>query len=155
MSSTQEVSTFGNINDVWVAVEPTEMDCEWGGKNKFRIICCKDAFSINSACKFACCPQCAMDIQDKGEVNRSKKKQKKNSRASTRRKSGGNVSDVVTKTHGNDIKDGEGECGKHTLMDLLTMGYEETSKGYLKSKREKIKGAHNIAEHCVKCGVKF
>ena len=67
----------------------------------------------------------------------------------------GGVAGVVSGKRKNRKKGGGGECGKHTLKDLLTMDHEQTNKAYLKKKREDVSGAQNIAVHCVKCGIKF
>ena len=63
-SSRQETTSLINVNEVWVAVPPTGTNCVWNGKNKFRVICCKEAFSIKSTCKFAFCPQCAVKVRE-------------------------------------------------------------------------------------------
>ena len=50
---------------------------------------------------------------------------------------------------------GGGVCGQHTLEDLLTLDHEQSSNTWLKRKREHESEAENIAEHCVKCGIRF
>ena len=127
------------------------------GQNKFRVICCKDAFSVKSTCKFAFCPKCAMDVQEKlGQGHGGETGERASSRSSKRTKSlAGGVTGAVSGAGKNNKKGGGGLCGKHTLKDLLTVDHEQTSKSYLKSKREHIQGAQNVAMHCMKCGIKF
>ena len=44
---------------------PTGEQVSWRGANKFVVVCCKDAFSLNSHCNFAFCPLCAIEVKEK------------------------------------------------------------------------------------------
>ena len=145
----------GTVNDVWVAVEPSGRQCHWKGENKFRVICCTKAFSPNSSCKFAFCPQCAMDFREKlnsegGNTTGGR------ARSSKRTKAVSPVAGADCPT-GNNHKEGGGGggCGKHTLKELLTLSHEQSNKTYLKCKRDHVTGVENIVEHCVGCGIRF
>ena len=144
-------------SDVWVAVEPTGKMCQWKGENKFRVICCKEAFSTNSSCKFAFCPYCAIAVREElhHKLLGHTKRETASSRANKRTKAVVGVVGSDCPTGNNHQKGGGGVCGKHTLKDLLTINYEESSNSYLKCKREQEPRAENIALHCVKCGIKF
>ena len=156
MSGTEDITSVLNVNDRWVAVEPTGSECLWTGLNKFRVICCKNAFSVRSQCKFAFCPSCVIDVRERlSQGHGGETGERTNSRSSKRNKAMGGVAGAVSGTGKNKKKGGGGECGKHTLKDLLTMDHEQTNKTYLKKKRETVSGAQNIAVHCVKCGIKF
>ena len=137
--------------DVWVPVEPTEEQIRWRGSNKFGVVCCKDAFSIHSHCKFAFCPLCVIEVREKifATNNNGSVRGARRSRASTAK----HVA-IVHTTGNNKEKDG-GVCGNHILKDMLTVDYVEQNAGYLKSKNENRVGAENIAVHCVYCGIKF
>lgn len=155
-SGTAEITGLPNVNDVWVAVEPTGKQCLWSRQNKFKVICCKDAFSVKSTCKFSFCPQCAIDVQDKlGQGQGGETGERANSRSSKRTKPVKGAAGAVAPTGNTKKKGGEVVCGKHTLKDLLTLDHEQTSKTYLKCNRENVTGAENIAVHCVKCGIRF
>ena len=143
--------------DVWVTVEPAGKRCQWKGENKFRVICCKEAFSTNSSCQFAFCPHCAISVRE--ELQQKLLGHTTGERASSwgtkRAKALVGVVGSDCPTGNNHKKGGGGVCGKHTLKDLLTMDYEESNSSYLKCKRDREPCAENIVLHCVKCGINF
>ena len=144
------------VNDVWVAVEPTGKQCLWSRRQKFKVICCKDAFSVKSTCKFSFCERCAIEVRDQlGGGQGGVTGERANSRSSKRTKAVKGWAGAVAPTGNTKNKGGEVVCGKHTLKDLLTLDHEQTSKTYLKCNRENTTGAENIAVHCVKCGIRF
>ena len=51
--------------EVWVPVVRKGKQVSWRGANKFGVVCCKDAFSLNSHCNFAFCPLCAIEVKEK------------------------------------------------------------------------------------------
>ena len=156
MSGTEDIRSKNNTNDRFVAVEPTGRECLWTGLNKFRVICCKDAFSVKTTCKFAFCPPCVIEVRERlSQGHGGETGERTNSRSSKRKKAMEGVAGAVSTTGKNKTKGGGGVCGKHTLKDLLTMDHEQTNKSYLKKNREKVLGAENIAVHCVSCGIKI
>ena len=136
-------------------MKPTEKQCEWKGENKFRVICCQEAFSTKSTCKFAFCPHCAMDFREKSNEGKGQSRTKAGRRSSTRTKAVRGVAGADFPTGNCQKEGGGGVCGQHTLEDLLTLDHEQSSNTWLKRKREHETGSENIAEHCVKCGIRF
>ena len=133
---------------VWVAVEPREELISWRGTNVFSVVCCKDAFSVESDCKFAFCPKCQIDVR---EVLLPEG-QPRNRRSLKSRK----TTNVIQETgEGSDKEIPGGICGKHGLKDFLTLDYVETDSGYLKRKNAHKVGSDRIVTHCVYCGIKF
>ena len=136
-------------------MKPTGEQCEWKGENKFRVICCQDAFSTKSTCKFAFCPHCAMESREKSKEGKVQSRTKAGRRSSTRTKAVSSVAGADSPTGNCQQGGGGGVCGQHTLEDLLTLDHEESSNNWLKRKRMHESGAENIAEHCVMCGFRF
>ena len=128
MTGTGKITSLLNMNDVWVAVEPTGKECLWMGQNKFRVICCKDAFNVKSTCKFAFCPKCAMDVQEKlGQGHGGETGEQASLRSCKRL--------VQCQEQGKIIRKEARSMWKAHFEDLLTVDHELTSKSYLKSKR--------------------
>ena len=137
--------------EVWVPEEPTGEQVSWRGANKFGVVCCKDAFSMNSHCKIAFCPLCDIKVREKifASNNNGSSMRAKISRASPAKYV------TVVHTTGNDKEKCGGVCGKHVLKYMLTVDYVEQNSGYLKCKNEGRVGAENIAVYCVFCEIKF
>ena len=133
---------------LWVAVEPKEEQIRWRGANAFSILCYKDAFSVESDCKFAFCPKCQINVREvllpEGQA-RSRRCTKNRKTAS-----------VIQKTAGGSDKEIPGGiCGKHRLKDFLTLDHVKTDSGYLKIKNTHKVGSDRIVTHCGHCGIKF
>ena len=145
-------------NEVWVATEPTGDEVQWKGGNKFHVECCIDAFSKESDCKFAFCPVCSVTVRDVivGEDGGSSiTKDKANKRPRREKKSDTDNSAVQTTGGLTNKKKGGGECGKHTLRDILNVDHTIDDSAYLKRRNATRVGAERIATHCVYCGIKF
>lgn len=141
---------YMNCDTVWVTTEPKDNNCPWpSGRGGIAITCCKDAFSTNSNCKFAFCLPCTTKLRNGLEdISGS------SSRKSNRRKTNQNISTIQSTGNTAKKKNG-GECGSHTLRDMLDLNNIQSDKAYLKRNNESRQGAENIATHCVFCGLKF
>ena len=137
--------------EVWVPVEPTEKQFIWKGSNPFGVVCCKDAFSIHSHCKFAFCPLCVIEVREKIFATNQ------NGRVRGARRSRASKAKHVAIVHttGNNKEKHGGVCGHNVLKGMLTVDYVEQNSGYLKCKNENKVGAENIAVHYVYCGIKL